>query len=97
MQIFMRKTKQVSPLTIATTGRWINLWWEAPFAEDVLDEFGQEECSFGGGLGEYWSKVFVGNLTLNLVILVSLFVLHMVLISAVEAYWVSKVGLGIAF
>lgn len=67
--------------------RWINLWYSAKFAE------GATGCSFTASADvAIDALVFVGNLALVVGILVAMFMLHVAIVSAVEAYWLSKVS-----
>eukprot|EP00903_Cladosiphon_okamuranus_P006435 g6296.t1 len=66
--------------------RWINLWWSTKIGEDI----GSEECVFEAGASEIGASVFVGNLVLVLGILVGVFVLHILIVSGVEAHWLTK-------
>lgn len=68
--------------------RWVNLWWPAEFAEDIASK----ECAFAGGAGDIGALVFVGNLVLVVGILLLIFLLHVAVISGVEAFWLLKVG-----
>ena len=69
--------------------RWVNLWWPAEIGEDIASE----ECVFDAGASELGALVFVGNLILVVGILLGVFLLHIVLVSGVEAYWLTKVRL----
>lgn len=69
--------------------RWINLWWPAKIGEDI----GSEECVFDAGASEIGALVFVGNLVLVVGILLGVLVLHIVIVSGVEALWLTKVSL----
>lgn len=60
--------------------RWINLWWSADFADDSTDHDSKTT-----------SSAFVGNLVLVVGIIFGIFVVHITVISAVEALWISKV------
>lgn len=65
--------------------RWANLWWSAQFAEDIYSE-----CAFDGAKDEINGLVFVGNLVLVISLLVAIFLVHIAVISGVEAYWLSQ-------
>lgn len=67
--------------------RWINLWWPAEIGEDIASE----ECIVDAGASELGALVFVGNLALVVGILLGVFFLHVVIVSGVEAYWLTKV------
>lgn len=67
--------------------RWINLWWPAQFADQVTSD----SCTLGAGASGLGFPVFVGNVVLVVGILLSIFLLHVMLVSAVEAYWMAKV------
>lgn len=64
--------------------RWVNLWWQPDFATNILSSC---EPVTGANIG---GPVFVGNIVLVVGILLSLFLLHVVVISGVEAYWLTK-------
>lgn len=68
--------------------RWVNLWWPADFAEDIASK----ECAFVGGASDLGALVFVGNLVLVVGILLLIFLIHVAVISGVEAFWLLKVG-----
>lgn len=74
---------------LLSTTRWVNLWWTADFAED----FGWGGCVLSAGQGDLGASVFVGNLALVVVALVGIFLLHVAVISGVEALWLAKVSL----
>lgn len=67
--------------------RWINLWWPAEVAKDIASD----ECAFEIGAGDIGALVFVGNLILVVGILLGVFLLHVAVVSGVEAYWLAKV------
>lgn len=69
--------------------RWTNLWWSANFAEDIYSE-----CVFEGAKEEINGLVFVGNLVLVVSLLVAIFLVHIAVISGVEAYWLSQARKG---
>lgn len=86
--------------------RWVNLWPPASFAEEFIDtsDEGQQRrlqeeagggggggCSWDGSLGGLGSLVFIGNQGLVFGALVMIFLLHVSLVSGVEAYWLAKV------
>lgn len=66
-------------------GRWVNLWWPTEIAEGM-----DEEC-LGYDIDYETGVSFPDNILLLLGILVALFVVHVVVVSAVEAKWVAKV------
>lgn len=90
------------PLFIA---RWANLWPPASFTEEFIgtSDEGQQRrlqeeadgggggCSWDGSLGGLGSLVFIGNQGLVFGALVLIFLLHVSLVSGVEAYWLAKV------
>ncbi|CAM9711290.1 unnamed protein product, partial [Ascophyllum nodosum] len=67
---------------LAASLRWVNLWWSA----DVHSTY----CGFGNDDGALGASVFIGNLALIVGVLLVLFLLHVAIISGVEAYWLSK-------
>lgn len=67
--------------------RWINLWWPADIAEGVVSD----SCAFDKGVSDIGALVFVGNFALVVIILSSIFLLHVMVISGVEAFWMAKV------
>ena len=67
--------------------RWINLWWPANFAEDVTSA----SCTVGSA-ADLGAVVFVGSLVLDVGILLGILFLHILLVSLVEAYWMSEVS-----
>ncbi|CBN79737.1 hypothetical protein Esi_0430_0011 [Ectocarpus siliculosus] len=89
----------------ADSFRWANLWPPASFAEEFIDtsDEGQQRrlqeeadggggggCSWDGSLGGLGSLVFIGNQGLVFGALVLIFLLHVSLVSGVEAYWLAK-------
>lgn len=66
--------------------RWTNLWWPASFAHGFA-----EECSAGDAFGEVDILVWVGNIVLVGGILLFLFIVHVAVISGLEAVWLSTV------
>lgn len=74
----------------AQNNRWINLWWPAP--APVAEDLASEECAFDAGAGEIGALVFVGNLILVVGTLLGVFLLHVAVISGVEALWLTKVS-----
>lgn len=64
--------------------RWANLWWPSDFAEDLA-------CSSGEEDGKLSPAVFVENLLLFIGALLLIFLVHITVISIVEATWLSKV------
>lgn len=50
---------------------------------------------FSAGVGEIGASVFVGNTVLVGGILLGTFLLHVAIVSGVEAYWLGKVCLNI--
>ncbi|CAM9210891.1 unnamed protein product [Scytosiphon promiscuus] len=66
--------------------RWTNLWWAAEFAKDV----GRGECVESAQAGDLGASVFVGNSALIMIALMSIFLLHVAVISGVEASWLAK-------
>ncbi len=75
-----------------TKKRWVNLWWPAEIGEDIASE----ECAFDAG-GDLGALVFVGNLLLVVGILLGIFLLHVLIVSGVEAFWLTKVRRPFAF
>lgn len=83
--------------------RWVNLWPSAKLSRGVLSKewltnLSQEEdssdCVFEEtSLSDIGALVFLGNLGLFVAILLGIFIIHVVLASGVEAYWLSKVRL----
>lgn len=86
--------------------RWANLWPPASFAEEFIgtsdegqqrrlqdedDDGGGGGCSWDGSLDGLGSLVFIGNQGLVFGVLVLIFLLHVSLVSGVEAYWLAKV------
>lgn len=67
--------------------RWINLWWPAEVAEGIASE----GCVFESGASNIGALVFVGNLILVVGVLLGVFLLHVAVVSGVEAYWLTKV------
>ncbi|CAM9165411.1 unnamed protein product, partial [Laminaria digitata] len=68
--------------------RWVNLWlpvFSGPLAEscDFSDSDASDDSSVGG-------SVFVGNTVLVLGLLLVVLFVHVVIISAVEAYWLAQ-------
>lgn len=68
--------------------RWVNLWWRFEAVGDLDSSCHLDtEAEMGGA-------VFAGNLLLVMAILLGIFLLHVVVVSAIEAYWLSKVNRG---
>ncbi|CAM9728026.1 unnamed protein product [Ectocarpus fasciculatus] len=83
--------------------RWVNLWPSESFSDGVAsrvlsDEFGQtseEDDTTPRGISQTLtsdvsSLLFMGNLVLFMGLLVIIYTLHILVASAVEAYWVAK-------
>ena len=70
-----------------SNGRWINLWWPA----EVGNHIAPEECAYDAEASELGPSVFVGNLVLVVGILLGVFLLHILVVSGVEALWLTKV------
>ena len=68
--------------------RWVNLWWPV----DIPDDTGSGRCAFSTGVGEIGASVFVGNAVLVVGILLGTFLLHVAIVSGVEAYWLAEVS-----
>lgn len=80
---------QCLPWTLFVWYRWVNLWlpvFSGPLAEscDFSDSDASDDSSVGG-------SVFVGNTVLVLGLLLVVLFVHVVIISAVEAYWLAQV------
>eukprot|EP00752_Nemacystus_decipiens_P002264 g2145.t1 len=67
--------------------RWINLWWPTDVAEDLLSP----ACDLEAGSGDLGTSVFVGNLLLVLGVLLGVLLLHVAVVSGVEAFWLLKI------
>lgn len=65
----------------------MNLWWPAQVAEDLVSD----GCTFGAGADDIGPLVFIGNLALVVGTLLGILLLHVVVISGVEAHWLCKV------
>ncbi|CAM9192533.1 unnamed protein product, partial [Hapterophycus canaliculatus] len=65
---------------------WINLWWPAKVAEDIVSE----GYIFETGASDIGALVFVGNLALVAGTLIGIFLLHVVMVSGMEALWLTK-------
>eukprot|EP00903_Cladosiphon_okamuranus_P021834 g20077.t1 len=68
--------------------RWLNLWWPVPgpIAEDITSE----ACVFETGASDIGALVFVGNLILVVGTLLGVFLMHVAVVSGVEALWLTK-------
>lgn len=73
------------PTTLVNT-RWVNLWWKA----DIADNIQSGECALGQAADDV--ALFLGNLLLIAGLLLGIFLVHVAVISAVEASWLAKVG-----
>lgn len=72
---------------ISDACRWINLWvpLDPPGLEDT--------CNFSMTDGDLGPLIFVGNIILVIGILAGILLLHIAVVSGVEAYWLWKVSL----
>lgn len=59
---------------------------------NILDDTGSGECVFSASMGEIGASVFVGNAVLVVGILLATFLVHVAVVSGVEAYWLAKVS-----
>ncbi|CAM9965822.1 unnamed protein product [Ascophyllum nodosum] len=66
--------------------RWVNLWWQPEFARNVTED----RCSAGIESSYMGPMVYLGNLLLVGSILTGVLVVHVVVISAVEALWLTR-------
>ena len=57
----------------------------------MAKDIASDECAFEIGAGDIGALVFVGNLILVVGILLGVFLLHVAVVSGVEAYWLTKV------
>lgn len=79
--------------------RWVNLWPPASIGRSFLSRQGQlsqgEESSGCvipvTSVSDINGEVFLGNIALVTFILLSIFVVHILVASGVEACWMSKV------
>lgn len=67
--------------------RWINLWIPLDPPGDLEDT-----CNFSVSEGNLSALIFVGNLALVVGILLGVLLLHVAVVSGVEAYWLWKVS-----
>ena len=74
-----------APHTNAAKPRWLNLW---PPPDDDKPNFCHDEVE----VSDLDPRVVVGNIVLILTILAGLLVVHIVIVSAVEAFWLTKVS-----
>ena len=65
----------------------MNLWWPAEVGRDIAPD----ECAYDAEASELSALVFVGNLVLVVGILLGVFLLHILVVSGVEALWLTKV------
>lgn len=77
-----------SVVVLSAGTRWVNLWWPM----DIPGDTGSGGCVFSAGVGEIGASVFVGNTVLVVGILLGTFLLHVAVVSGVEAYWLAKVS-----
>lgn len=77
----------IHPPSILAQRRWTNLWWSAEIGKD----FASGECVLELGASDIGALVFVGNLLLIGSILLGIFLLHVVVVSGIEALWLAKV------
>lgn len=68
--------------------RWVNLWWPAEFLDDRVSG----ECTFFATASDLGAPVFVGNVALVVGVLLGIFLLHIAVISGVEAHWLTRVS-----
>lgn len=54
-------------------------------------DIASEECAFDAEESELGVSVFVGNLALVVGILLAVFLLHILIVSGVEAFWLTQV------
>lgn len=81
--------------------RWVNLWLPENFVETftpvsatrrLQETESASRCDLAStGSGDIGAIVFVGNLVLFAGVLLAIFLLHVLLASGVEAYWLTKV------
>lgn len=81
--------------------RWVNLWLPADVVESytrlrpsrrLQAEDDSSRCELAAaGSNDIGAVVFIGNLLLFASILLTIFLLHLLLASGVEAYWLTKV------
>lgn len=62
--------------------RWVNLWWRADFAENITS----------GACAVDDVALFMGNSVLVSCCFLGIFLVHVAVISAIEAFWVVKVS-----
>ncbi|CAM9909350.1 unnamed protein product [Ectocarpus fasciculatus] len=76
--------------------RWVNLWPPASLARSFAPVSMYGELGLEGEedeeSGDLSSGVFIGNLVLFLIILLIIFLIHMTVASAIEAYWLAERG-----
>lgn len=69
--------------------RWVNLWISVP-TEEILPESceAEDDNETDSSVGR---SVYIGNTLLTFGILLGIFTFHILVISAVEAYWLAEV------
>lgn len=83
------------------SGRWVNMWLPADIVEALTplkatrrlqEEHHSSRCELAAAeSNEIGAIGFIGNLVLFTGILLTIFLLHVLLASGVEAYWLTKV------
>lgn len=106
VHVFRVHSRRCTPLFSATIAdlfgnRWVNLWPPESVAETIapsgayegpLAEEGSEERVVSpSATSEISSTVFMGNFVLFAGLLTGIFLVHVGLASAVEAYWLTQV------
>lgn len=98
-----KKNREFNVFTMfrLASGRWANLWTPASLVRRVTtlqttrrlqetESSGRCELAEAGS-DDIGAIVFIGNLALFAVILLTIFLFHVLLASGVEAYWLTKV------
>ena len=86
---------------LAASVRWANLWPSPNVVRKftplktprrLQEEDSSDRCQLtAAGSSDIGAVVFIGNLVLFISILLIIFILHVLLASGVEAYWLTKV------
>ena len=76
-----------APRTCASGHRWLNLW-------SPPDDKGLDLCDDDVKISDLDATVTVHNLALILIILVAVLFVHIIVVSAIEAFWLTMVRAG---
>lgn len=67
--------------------RWLHFWIPAEEVEDLVPD----ECMYPTKASELSALVVIGNFALGIGTILSILMIHVIVVSGVEAYWLTKV------